>query len=236
MKKIRVLLIAVMILSAGSGFQNASAQEKSKEEQEKEMKLQQLIEEQKKAMIDQKASRAEAEIIIKEKQAELDDMMKDLEVKVESSGRVGNSIRVITPRSNRSFSYDEPFTFSSSPGLENFYGHSSGGDSERTTWDFSKSVRDNTFAKDYTFEVDKTVKTVVMSVMGDCKSGEIRIKIVLPGGKTYSEIVLDEFGNLNWRKSFTVTETENQDKTGEWKFQINSSKATGFFKISLQTY
>ncbi|MEI6048042.1 MAG: hypothetical protein WCS03_04020 [Bacteroidota bacterium] len=48
--------------------------------------------------------------------------------------------------------------------------------------------------------------------------------------------MIDESGNLNWRKSFTVSETENQDKTGEWKFKIDSNKATGFFKISLQTY
>jgi hypothetical protein len=84
--------------------------------------------------------------------------------------------------------------------------------------------------------VEKTVSNVVMSVMGDCKAGDIRIKIVMPNGKNYSDIVIDESGNLNWRKSFAISETENQDKTGEWKFQITSNKATGFFKISLQTY
>ena len=75
-----------------------------------------------------------------------------------------------------------------------------------------------------------------MSVMGDCKTGEISIKVITPGGKTYSDILIDEFGNLNWRKSFNISETENQDKAGEWKFKIDSNKATGFFRISLQTY
>jgi len=111
-----------------------------------------------------------------------------------------------------------------------------GGDSERTTWDYSKSVKEKTFSKDYSFEVEKTVKTVVMSVMGDCKSGEIHIKILMPNGKNYSDILIDESGNLNWRKSFTISETENQDKAGDWKFQISSTKATGFFKISLQAF
>ncbi|HRW84315.1 MAG TPA: proprotein convertase P-domain-containing protein, partial [Bacteroidales bacterium] len=82
----------------------------------------------------------------------------------------------------------------------------------------------------------KTVKNVTMSVNGDCREGDIRIKITMPNGKTYSDIVIDEYGNLNWRKSFTISETENKDKTGAWKFEISSSKATGFFKISLQTY
>jgi hypothetical protein len=58
----------------------------------------------------------------------------------------------------------------------------------------------------------------------------------MPNGKVYSDIIIDEFGNLNWRKSFPVSEEENKDKAGGWKFQINASKATGFFKISLQTY
>lgn len=235
MKKLKVLFIAVIILSAGSFIQQAVAQEKSKAELEKELKLQQMIEEQKKAMIDQKAAQAEAEVIIKEHQEEMDDMLKDLNVKIESSGRGGNSVRVITPRSNRSFSYDEPFIFSASPGIENFYGHSYGGDIERTTWEFSKSVKESTFSKDYTFDVEKTAKSVSMSVNGDCKAGEIRIKIIMPNGKSYSEIIIDEFGNLNWRKSFSISETENKDKSGEWKFQISSAKATGFFRISLQT-
>jgi hypothetical protein len=58
----------------------------------------------------------------------------------------------------------------------------------------------------------------------------------MPNGKVYSDIIIDEFGNLNWRKSFPVSPEENEDKAGAWKFQINASKATGFFRISLQTY
>ena len=50
------------------------------------------------------------------------------------------------------------------------------------------------------------------------------------------DIVIDEFGNLNWRKSFTISEEENKDKAGEWIYKIEAVKATGFFKISLQTY
>ena len=75
-----------------------------------------------------------------------------------------------------------------------------------------------------------------MSIVGDCKQGEIRIKIIMPNGKTYSDILIDEFGNLNWRKSFTLSQDKGEDKAGPWKFDIKSSKAIGYFKISLQTY
>lgn len=234
MKKLKVLLIAVIILSAGSFIQQAVAQEKSKAELEKELKLQLLIEEQKKAMIDQKAAQTESVVIMKEQQEEMDNMLNDLQVKVETEGKAGSSVRVYSPRGGRPFGMDEPYVFSGSGNNFTYFGHSNS-DTERTTWDFSKSVKESTFSKDYTFDVEKTAKSVSMSVNGDCKAGEIRIKIIMPSGKSYSEILIDEFGNLNWRKTFSISETENKDKAGEWKFQISSAKATGFFRISLQT-
>ena len=105
------------------------------------------------------------------------------------------------------------------------------GDAERTTWDFSKSVKENSFKRDYTFDVEKTVKNVVMSVMGDCKAGEIRIKIIMPNGKNYSDIVIDEFGNLNWRKSFTISETENRIKQVNGNFRSLQTKQQDFLKF-----
>ena len=133
------------------------------------------------------------------------------------------------PRGDRSYNFD--VLFQGNPTCRDI-SVTQWGDEERTSWDFSKTVKDNTFSANYSFDVEKSSKSVVMSVMGDCKSGEIRIKIIMPNGKNYSDILIDESGNLNWRKSFMISETENQDKTGDWKFQISSAKATGFFKVS----
>jgi hypothetical protein len=234
MKNLKVLLIVVFLLSSAFSLQQAAAQEKAKSEQEKEQQILKTIEEQKKAMADQKKAQEEANASLKEQKEDMDDVMKDVQVNVEAAAKAGSGVRIYGQRGNRVFDIGEPFVFSGQD-IENFYGHF-GGDTERTTWDFSKSVKENTFSKEYSFDVEKTAKNVVMSVMGDCKAGDIHIKIVMPNGKNYSDIVIDEFGNLNWRKTFTITETENQDKAGEWKFQISSTKATGYFKISLQTY
>jgi hypothetical protein len=234
MKNIKVLLIVAFLISAGSSLQKISGQEKSKAEQEKEIKIQLEIDQQKKAMADQKKALDEASKDLIDQQDEVESNLKDIQVEVESSDQAVDAVRFFNKRGARSFRFEEPFIYT--PGAETYYGHSFGGDSERTTWDFSKSVKENTFSRDYTFDVEKTVNSVVMSVNGDCKAGEIRIRIIMPNGKNYSDIVIDEFGNLNWRKSFTISETENQDKTGEWKFKIESNKATGYFKISLQTY
>jgi hypothetical protein len=37
--------------------------------------------------------------------------------------------------------------------------------------------------------------------------------------------MIDGFGNLNWRKSFRCPRGGNKEKAGEWKFQIDASKA-----------
>jgi hypothetical protein len=238
MKKQAVILITIILVSAGLSFQQANAQEKTKAEQEKELKILREIEQQKKALAEEKKAQSEAKAALDEMQQKHSDEMyrieKDAIVNEESARKAGDLAKIYVQRGNRSFRFDDPFVFSS-PQIENFYGPPIGDDGERTTWDFSRSVTEKTFTKEFSFEVEKTVNNVLMSVMGDCKAGDIRIKIIMPNGKTYSEIVIDEFGSLNWRKSFTVSETENQDKTGEWEFQVASNKATGFFKISLQT-
>jgi hypothetical protein len=236
MKKYSLLLI-IFIFSLGSSFQQVAAQEKTKEEQEKDAKIQLSIEQQKKAMADQKKAQAEAEDNLDKQKSEVELSVKQVTDDLAKGGMERTKVYMAMPRGDRSFNFDEPFSSAAFAGqdMHDWFDHSMG-DSERTSWDFSKTVKENTFTRDYSFDVEKTSKSVVMSVMGDCKSGEIRIKIVMPNGKNYSDILIDESGNLNWRKSFTINETENKDKTGDWKFQISSTKATGFFKISLQTF
>jgi len=231
MKKSSLIAAIIVIVTACTSYKVVYAQEKTENEKEKE--LQQLIDEQKKTMIGQKKAQEEMQRNMLDKQEEIDKAMKDAQVKIEEARKNGTFRVYNGDRTARAFSYGtEPYLFT--PGIDVFHGMM--GEGERTTWDFSKSVKETTFSRDYTFDVESTVNTVVMAVNGDCKSGNIRIRIVMPNGKTYSDIVIDEFGNLNWRKSFTISETENKDKAGAWKFDISSEKATGYFKISLQTY
>jgi hypothetical protein len=240
MKKRTLILAVIFLLTAGMSFQRVNAQDKTKEEKEKELQMQETIKEQKKAMAEQKKAEEELQKSLQEQKDAMDEAMRNYRVIWEDSDHFNKAFRIYENAGrNRSYWNGEPFDvikepFIVSPGIDVFTHFN--GDSERTTWDFSKNVKESTFTRDYTFDVESTVNTVVMAVNGDCKSGEIRVKIIMPNGKTYSDIVIDEFGNLNWRKSFVISETENKDKVGAWKFEINSSKASGYFKISLQTY
>lgn len=223
MKKSVLLITGAFLISICFFALPVSGQEKTQQEIEKEAKLQQIIDAQKKAMQEQQIKSQELQKTLQEAERSV----------ARSTDVVDNYLRQGRIRAiGNSYSW-EPYVPGTS-GLElQFFGHES--DAERTTWDFSKSVRESTFSKQYSFDVEKSVKNVSMSVVGDCKSGEIRVQIIMPGGKTYSDILIDEFGNLNWRKSFTVSEQENKDKAGEWVFKINAKQATGYFKISLQT-
>lgn len=239
MKKRNLILAVVFLIAAGTAFQGAEAQEKSKEQKEKEQQMEEAIRAQKKAFADQKKAEEEVKKAMEESKNAMDEAMKNYRVIWEDSGRFNRAFRIYDDFGrNRSYwdgeSFEgarEPFIWK--PGADVFI-HLNG-DSERTTWDFSKNMKESSFSRDYVFDVEPAVKNVFISVNGDCKSGEIRIKIVMPDGKAYSDILIDEFGSLNWRKSFSISDTENKDKVGAWKFEIKSSKATGYFKISLQT-
>ena len=244
MKKIRFILITLFLISIGALSQPAGAQVKSKEEKEKELRMQEEIDAQKKAFAEQKKAQEEVEKAMQESKKEVDEALKEAQEQVEAASK--QRVKVYRGNGVRPFPDMEPFDvvvepfegepFYFTPGMEGYNMFSHSGDNERTTWDFSKSVKEDSFSRDYTFDVEPTAKTVIMSINGDCKAGEIRIKIIMPNGKVYSDIMIDEFGNLNWRKSFSISEEENKDKAGAWKFQINASKATGYFKISLQAF
>lgn len=232
MKKIRFIFIVVFLISVSSYYRPVLAQEKTSEEKQKELELREEIEAQKRAIAEQKKAQEETVRAFKDQQIVMEEAMKNAQEQVQAVSKYRDIARGF--RGNGAYQISEPFIFT--PGIESFYGHSFGVDMERTTWDFTKSIKENSFSNQYSFEVESAAKNVVMTVNGDCKAGDIRIRIILPNGKTYSDIVIDEFGNLNWRKSFTVSEEENKDKVGEWKFKVDANKATGIFKISLQVY
>ncbi len=221
---ILTVILSGFILSAGQVY----GQDKTLDPKEKDAKLQQAIDLQKKQMEEQKKLEDLQQTDITKSMKEANDAVNKANVEL-------NYYRRSRPGVSRDFGEQFIVSPDMNFGGNGFFFHGDG-DGERTTWDFSKYVKEASFSKQYSFDVDKSSQNVVMTVMGDCKAGEIRVKIIMPGGKTYSDILIDESGNLNWRKSFTISEEGNKDKAGEWIFKIDATKATGSFKISLQTY
>jgi len=226
------LILAIIFLFTMSNYQGAVAQDKNKDEKEKQ--VQEAIDAQKKAMVEEKKAQDEAMKEFEKQKIIIEEALKDVPMGQEEREKFEQSMKIFEDtRGTRIYRTGEHFYFT--PGVE-FYGPHTGEDTERTTWEFSKYLKEIPFEREYVIDVEKSVSNVAMSIVGDCKMGEIRIKIIMPDGKTYSDIVIDEFGNLNWRKSFSISQDQNEDKAGLWKFDIKSSKAIGYFKISLQTY
>jgi hypothetical protein len=213
MKKRIVILMIMFLIPMSFSVQSLYAQTKTKEEEQAELKFIKEIESQKKAMI--------------EMQRVIEDQKKALEVPLPVIDSIASKVV-------RTFDYYDirntrpvgTGPFNAPQSVDHFA-------SGRTSWDFSKSVTEATFSKEYAIDVDKGSKNVSLSISGTCRTGEIRIAVLMPGGKPYSEAVIDEFGNLNWRKSLQIAE-DNTDKIGEWKFKISAKGATGNFNISLQ--
>ena len=110
-----------------------------------------------------------------------------------------------------------------------------GGSQSSSSLQYTKNVKEASFTKEFEFEIEKDAKRASINVNGTCKEGEIRIKITMPSGKTYTEVLIDEYGSVNWSKTFSIDE-ENGTKTGEWRFQVTASDATGNFRLTLKSY
>lgn len=232
MKRFSLLIAAVFFVLTASSFENLVAQDNSKEEklreqEEKKSKMQDEINQQKKEMIEHHRH-DDVQNALEQSRQEIDEAMQNFrehfrEYRDENGEQRGAGRRP-----------DAPFAFAV-PGFS-FSGAFPANDAERSSLSFSKSLKESNFNRDYVFDVAPTSKTVSMTITGYCKAGEIRIKIKLPNGKTYSDVLIDESGNLNWRKSFNISDEENMDKTGDWKYEIDAKDATGYFRIALQTY
>lgn len=237
MKKIRIIFAAAFLLTILAVPATVTAQENSQDNKEKDLKALEELNAQKKITSEQKKAQDDQTKAMHDQQKLIDEALRNAKEQMDAGAlKYGDAMQLYKrnlPNFNGEFFNGEPFIL---PDMGDFQGFHWDENSERTSWNFAKSVKDDSFSRDYIFDVDPNSNSVVMSVNGDCKAGDIRIKIIMPGGKTYSDIVIDESGNLNWRKSFQMSDEENKDKAGAWKFQIDASKATGYFKISLQTY
>jgi len=233
MKKVNLSIVVMFILTFWLLPQFLQAQDRKRNESEREIEILKDINSQKKSMYEEQRKLEDMNRILKDRQIEIENILENIDEQGLDS-IVKRSKKIIIERGD--FPFDDRFKYMGRPGSDQWAFSFGDSDGEKTSWNFSKSVKESSFSKEYEMNVEVSAKKVSMSVMGDCKSGVIKIGIFMPGGRKYSDIILDESGNLNWRKSFDISEGDNKDKTGDWKFKIDASKATGYFRISLETF
>ncbi|MGM0464452.1 MAG: hypothetical protein ACQEQW_07320 [Bacteroidota bacterium] len=108
------------------------------------------------------------------------------------------------------------------------------GSQNSSSLQLTKRLKEASFTQKYDFEIDEDARRASINVSGICEKGEILIKITQPSGKTYTEVLIDEYGSVNWSKTFGIDE-EDDSKTGKWGFQVIAREATGNFRLSLKS-
>lgn len=220
-KQLSKLLIVCFILATVSISGFAQKTESSKNEKAKEEERQKAREEHQKAIEELQMAEQlalEAEIADFENQVHSEELSRAVE-----NARI-SYIRGTGDRSDYYFDGDYKI-----PGV-----YVVGSSYNSSSFQYSKTVKEANFTKDFTFEIDKEANRGSIDVSGSCKHGEIRITISMPSGKMYTEVLIDEFGSINWSKNFSISE-EDKSKTGNWTFMIDAKDATGSFRLSVRS-
>ncbi|MDT8401805.1 MAG: hypothetical protein RQ743_08925 [Bacteroidales bacterium] len=211
-RKLTILMIVSVLLVIGS----VTTYAQTKEEIEKEKKKQEQLIQEKKMEAEKKAQEERERIIIH--RDELDKAVRE--------ARDAYREQWIVPEPSDFFSVG-------SKDLEGIY--FMGGSQNSSSLQFSKTVKEGSFTKELKFEIEEDAKRASINVSGMCDEGEILIVITMPSGKKYTEVLIDEYGSVNWSKSFSIDE-ENGTKAGEWGFKVTARDATGNFRLSLKSY
>ncbi|MDZ7739618.1 MAG: hypothetical protein U5K32_11265 [Bacteroidales bacterium] len=127
---------------------------------------------------------------------------------------------------------DAPMFFSTGTGRKGVYFVN--GSQNSSSLQLTKNLKEASFTKEYDFEIEEEARHASINVSGICEEGEILVKITQPSGKTYTEVLIDEYGSVNWSKSFSIDE-DDSSQTGKWVFQIVAREATGNFRLSLRS-
>lgn len=205
--------------------------------EEEQQKLKQAeLEAKKKAIsekeIQKKIAEIEAEAVLKDRDAlkylEFDRAWKDYEDLSRHAGSLSRTRPMIVIPDEKLFNYSLP-----GPGIGDYYLYHdiSRGGKPGSSWNYSRQVMEATFTNEFTMSAGSE-SNVNLSVTGDCAEGSISVQVIMPDGKQLSEVLLDENGSLNWRKSFEAGQ-DNGWKNGKWVFRIKAKDATGNFRISM---
>ena len=212
-KQVTIIIAAVVLLAV---FQQASFAQKSSESEKKKAEQEKLMQE--------AISNKEKALKEKERVEELyKNQFIDAATRRAEMQEIDEAVRFFDRGTGYAVAYPDGYV-----GVMSRSGNSE-------TLEYRRTVKEATFTKEIPFDVDEEAKSISISVSGSCKEGEIRIKILMPGGKTYTEVLLDEYGSVNWKKSF-ATEDDDKSRVGKWRFIITSKESTGNLTLSLRSY
>lgn len=98
----------------------------------------------------------------------------------------------------------------------------------------SKEFTGESARNEGSFDVDKDVRNITVMLSGGVKSGKIKIIITLPNGTVMKELAIDESADIQYNQNIRISEEEPK-YFGKWKYSIESIKAEGKYRLSINS-
>ena len=187
-----------------------------KEAQEDEMRARkEMLEEQRRQMRDQEAAMRDQEVELREirrQQAE--------EV------RVRPSVATVVHQSNGTVYVKDG---------ENSYTYYTGDGSSQTQLTLRNTFRGGTDSSNGSFDLEKGTRHFRCMINGKVQSGEITIKILYPGGKTFKDLTINSSAEISYNQALTIKEGEDSKYVGSWKYEVKAEKAEGSYMLQISS-
>jgi len=149
-----------------------------------------------------------------------------IELKAQDVSKL-ETVEVIIPDQVSGSRLQEPF---------DVFVRSSGRSNERNSrMTLSKRYDGETVSKKGVFNIESPTTRLRLSIDGSVKSGTITVVVLLPDGKTFKTITIDDAADIQWSESINIKEGEKQYH-GNWKYEIATKAATGRYNLSINTY
>jgi hypothetical protein len=99
----------------------------------------------------------------------------------------------------------------------------------------SKQYNGQSIDKQGTFEVENNITKLKLSIEGQVNSGSITVSLILPGGKSYKSLTMDDSADIHWSESLNIQDGETK-YYGTWKYRITTKVADGSYNLSINTF
>lgn len=107
---------------------------------------------------------------------------------------------------------------------------------ETSSLNISKDVEDLTFSTSFTYEVKEGTSSFRFAASGTVSAGTIRIQLTKPNRELAHEFDISPLADVNWSQEFQWNEEEAEGYQGQWTIRVSAEKATGRYRVSVQSH
>lgn len=100
---------------------------------------------------------------------------------------------------------------------------------------FSKSFDDESINSEKTFIINRSARSVSITLSGAVENGTIKLSLYRPDGEEYQVLDIDNSSDIRWRQSFSLDEDEDSELYGKWRIKIKAQDATGNYSFRMIT-